>query len=108
MFGLLGGDPAGFPNGRRVADNVVAIELRAIAGVTYPLIDSTFKPDPAAGLLTDGLTPASVSAPLSASSPTSGFRTAVSTTRPDPRYSPGRASTRAWPGVRSYPRRFTS
>jgi len=66
IFGLLGGDPAGFPNGRRIADDVVAIELRAIAGVTYPLIDSTFKPDGAAGLLTDGLTPASVSAsPLS-------------------------------------------
>jgi len=62
MFGLLGGDPAGFPNGRRIADNVVAIELRAIAGVTYPLIDSKFKPDAAAGLLTDGLTAASVSA----------------------------------------------
>jgi len=62
MFGLLGGDPAGFPNGRRVADNVVAIELRAIAGVTFPLIDSKFKPDAAAGLLTDGLTAASVSA----------------------------------------------
>ena len=62
MFGLLGGDPAGFPNGRRIADNVVAIELRAIAGVTYPLIDPKFKPDAAAGLLTDGLTAASVSA----------------------------------------------
>jgi hypothetical protein len=62
IFGLLGGDPAGFPNGRRIADDVVAIELRAIAGVTYPLIDSNFKPDGAAALLTDGLTPASVSA----------------------------------------------
>ena len=62
MFGLLGGDPAGFPNGRRIADNVVAIELRAIAGVTFPLIDPKFKPDAAAGLLTDGLTPADVSA----------------------------------------------
>ena len=62
IFGLLGGDPAGFPNGRRVTDDVVAIELRAIAGVTYPLIDSKFKPDAAAGLLTDGLTPADVSA----------------------------------------------
>src|ERR1051326_2710977 len=56
IFGLLGGDPAGFPNGRRIADDVVAIELRAIAGVTYPLIDAKFKPDAAAGLLTDGLT----------------------------------------------------
>ena len=62
IYGLLGGDPAGFPNGRRVADDVVAIELRAIAGVTYPLIDKHFKPDAAAGLLTDGLTPADVSA----------------------------------------------
>jgi hypothetical protein len=64
IFGLLGGDLAGFPNGRRVTDDVVAIELRALAGVTYPLIDKTFKPDAAAGLLTDGLTPASVSAPF--------------------------------------------
>jgi hypothetical protein len=31
--------------------------------VTYPLIDTTFKPDAAAGQLTDGLTPASVSDP---------------------------------------------
>jgi Domain of unknown function (DUF4331) len=62
IYGLLGGDPAGFPNGRRIADDVVAIELRAIAGVTYPLIDSKFTPDKAAGLLTDGLTPANVSA----------------------------------------------
>jgi Domain of unknown function (DUF4331) len=63
IYGLLGGDAAGFPNGRRVTDDVVAIELRAIAGVTYPLIDSKFTPDAAAGKLTDGLTPASVSAP---------------------------------------------
>jgi hypothetical protein len=62
IYGLLGGDAAGFPNGRRIADDVVAIELRAIAGVTYPLIDPKFKPDAAAGLLTDGLTPADVSA----------------------------------------------
>ncbi len=31
-LGMLGGDLAGFPNGRRPADDVVAIELRAIAG----------------------------------------------------------------------------
>jgi len=63
IYGLLGGDAAGFPNGRRVTDDVVAIELRALAGVTYPLIDKSFKPDAAAGQLTDGLTPASVHAP---------------------------------------------
>src|SRR5438309_7905843 len=51
-FGLLGGDLAGFPNGRRVADNVVAIELRAVAGVTLPLVRADFKADGAAGLLT--------------------------------------------------------
>ena len=63
IYGLLGGDAAGFPNGRRVTDNVVAIELRAIAGVTYALVNKSFKPDAAAGKLTDGLTPASVSSP---------------------------------------------
>ena len=53
VLGLVGGDAAGFPNGRRVGDDVVTIELRAIAGVTYPLIDSHFKPDAAAGAITD-------------------------------------------------------
>ncbi len=33
-LGLLGGDNAGFPNGRRPADDVVDIELRALAGGT--------------------------------------------------------------------------
>ncbi len=55
-MGLLGGDAAGFPNGRRVGDDVVAIELRAVAGVTIPLVDPSFNPDGAAGLLTDGTT----------------------------------------------------
>ena len=32
--GVLGGDNAGFPNGRRLADDVVDIELRALAGAT--------------------------------------------------------------------------
>jgi Domain of unknown function (DUF4331) len=63
IYGLLGGDAAGFPNGRRVTDDVVAIELRAIAGVTYPLIDKSFTPDAAASKVTDGLTPADVSSP---------------------------------------------
>jgi len=60
IYGLLGNDPAGFPNGRRVTDDVVAIELRAIAGVTYALV-AKYTADGAAGKLTDGLTPASVS-----------------------------------------------
>ncbi len=33
-LGVLGGDTAGFPNGRRLADDVVDIELRAVAGAT--------------------------------------------------------------------------
>jgi hypothetical protein len=57
VMGLLGADLAGFPNGRRVADNVFAIALRAIAGATLPLVDDTFTPDAAAGQVTDGLTP---------------------------------------------------
>jgi hypothetical protein len=63
IYGLLGGDAGGFPNGRRVTDDVVAIELRAIAGFTYALVDKTFTPDAAANKLTDGLTPADVSSP---------------------------------------------
>jgi hypothetical protein len=60
ILGVVGGDLAGFPNGRRVFDDVVTIELRAIAGVTVPLVDKSFKPDGAASLVTDGLTNASV------------------------------------------------
>jgi hypothetical protein len=63
ILGVIGGDLAGFPNGRRVFDDVVTIELRAIAGVTFPLVDKTFTPDKAAGQVTDGLAPSSVSAP---------------------------------------------
>jgi len=55
-LGLLGGDAAGFPNGRRVGDDVTTIELRAIAGVTLPLVDPSFTPDGAAGVVTDGTT----------------------------------------------------
>jgi Domain of unknown function (DUF4331) len=54
-LGVVGGDLAGFPNGRRVFDDVVTVELRAIAGLTYPLVNSSYKPDGAASLVTDGL-----------------------------------------------------
>ena len=57
--GVVGGDLAGYPNGRRVFDDVFTIELRAIAGLTIPLVDKTFKPDGAAGLVSDNLKPAS-------------------------------------------------
>jgi hypothetical protein len=54
ILGLVGGDPAGFPNGRRLIDDVVTIELRAVAGLTIPLVDPSFKPDGAASLVQDG------------------------------------------------------
>ncbi len=43
--GVLYGDNAGFPNGRRLVDDVVTIELRAIAGLSIPLVDSSYTPD---------------------------------------------------------------
>ena len=55
---VLGGDIAGFPNGRRVFDDIVAVELRAIAGVTIPLVDPGFTPDAAAGVINDFSPPA--------------------------------------------------
>ncbi|TMF22575.1 MAG: DUF4331 domain-containing protein [Chloroflexi bacterium] len=65
ILGLVGGDAAGFPNGRRVADDVVAIELRAIAGVTYPLVNPAFTPDGAAGVIYDVEDPATNTPPVS-------------------------------------------
>jgi len=53
ILGILGGDLEGFPNGRRVFDDIVTIELQAIAGVTIPLVDPSFTPDAAAGVITD-------------------------------------------------------
>jgi uncharacterized protein DUF4331 len=73
IFGILGGDLAGFPNGRRVFDDVFTIELRAIAGVTIPLVDPTFTPDGAASAVTDGLTPSNISSPFLTSFPYLGI-----------------------------------
>jgi hypothetical protein len=66
-FGVLAGDLAGFPNGRRLADDVVDIELRVIAGAllsppkNVPLgdgVDQNDKPFrsqfPYVGLANDG------------------------------------------------------
>ena len=53
ILGIIGGDLAGFPNGRRVFDDIVTVELRAIAGVTIPLVDPSFTPDAAASVITD-------------------------------------------------------
>ena len=75
--GLVAGDPAGYPNGRRPIDDVVAIELRAIAGATYPLVAPSFTPDAAASLLTDGTTPPAFSPTFPyLATPHSGFAAA--------------------------------
>ncbi len=56
-LGILGGDLAGFPNGRRPADDVTSIELKALAGATIPLVDPTYTPDGAASLVAQGVAP---------------------------------------------------
>ena len=72
ILGILGGDLAGFPNGRRVVDDVFTIELRALAGVTIPLVDPSFTPDAAASAVTDGLDPEQYQLPLLGEFPLSG------------------------------------
>jgi hypothetical protein len=49
--GVLGApaDIAGYPNGRRVFDDVATIALRAVAGATLGLTDPSYTPDGAAG-----------------------------------------------------------
>jgi hypothetical protein len=62
-LGLVAGDAAGWPNGRRVGDDVTTVAIRAVAGLTYPLVDpnkgkpNAFKPDAVASLVTQGLKP---------------------------------------------------
>ncbi|MEP7040241.1 MAG: DUF4331 domain-containing protein [Chloroflexota bacterium] len=58
-FGVLGGDLAGFPNGRRLSDDVTDIELRAIAdgygsfvNGLYPTITRNYSPN---NLIGDGV-----------------------------------------------------
>ena len=71
IFGYLEGDGAGYPNGRRVYDDVATIELRAVAGATLPLVDKSFTPDAAVGtvgtdprkVISFGLTAGSAGAP---------------------------------------------
>lgn len=59
-LGVLGGDACGFPNGRRLTDDVVEIELLAVAGAAYQALDGR---DPSfvftsglADVLTDNVT----------------------------------------------------
>jgi hypothetical protein len=56
-LGLLGGDVCGFPNGRRLQDDVTEISLLAVAGAAYPVLTQgtfDFNPD-LIGVLNDGL-----------------------------------------------------
>jgi hypothetical protein len=53
ILGVVGGDNAGFPNGRRVFDDVVSIELKAVAGALLGHVVPSFKPDGPAGALFD-------------------------------------------------------
>jgi hypothetical protein len=56
-LGVVGGDLAGFPNGRRVSDDVVSIELKALAGATIPLVDASYTVDGAVGAVSSYLAP---------------------------------------------------
>jgi hypothetical protein len=56
-LGVLGGDACGFPNGRRLSDDTLEIELLAVAGAAYQVLDGaetgfTFNPA-LIGVLTD-------------------------------------------------------
>jgi hypothetical protein len=53
-LGVIGGDIGGFPNGRRLQDDVVTIELRALAGATIPLVDNSYKVDAVVSAVSDG------------------------------------------------------
>lgn len=53
-LGAVGGDAAGFPNGRRLADDVVDIEEKAVGGVLAPLFGLP-APTANAGKLGDGV-----------------------------------------------------
>ena len=48
-LGVIGGDNAGFPNGRRLADDVIDVALRVVEGVLIP------GHDPVVDQLTDGV-----------------------------------------------------
>ncbi len=55
-MGVPGGDNQGYPNGRRLIDDVIDISLRAAGGAVYAMfVDKDYKPDPTALLLGDGV-----------------------------------------------------
>jgi len=54
-LGVVAGDLAGYPNGRRLADDITDISLKAVAGAAYPLFHKDFTADPLAAQLGDGV-----------------------------------------------------
>jgi hypothetical protein len=55
-MGVLGGDAQGFPNGRRLTDDVIDIALQAVEGAAYGLlVDPSYKPAAAVATLGDGV-----------------------------------------------------
>ncbi len=54
-LGVLAKDTQGFPNGRRLSDDIVDISEQAVAGAAYPLFHKDFTPDPLATKLGDGV-----------------------------------------------------
>ena len=88
-FGVIGGDLAGFPNGRRLADDVVDISLQVVAGILVgnevPLGDGVDVNDQ----------------PFPGSSPMSATPTRASTPTPPPGSS--RATRRSRPEAEEHP-----
>ena len=54
-LGVLAKDTQGYPNGRRLADDVTDISLQAVAGAVYPVFHPDFQVDPLATQLGDGV-----------------------------------------------------
>ncbi len=54
-LGVLAKDNQGFPNGRRLSDDIIDISEQAVAGAAYPLFHKDFTPDPLAAKLGDGV-----------------------------------------------------
>ncbi len=54
-LGVIAKDTQGYPNGRRLADDVVDISEQVVAGAAYPLFHKDYVPDPLATKLGDGV-----------------------------------------------------
>lgn len=54
-LGVLAGDAADYPNGRRVTDDIVTIFVRALTGAFRPFFDPGYTPDVAVSVVTQGV-----------------------------------------------------